>query len=212
MGNKLFGIEFYFGSLILLIILLFLAGQYQNWQKRTKSARMVFRLPLAARFILGGIGLWFVLTPPWLMARDIRDGTGLFLFLVYELMACAMGSLFFWGVGTRRELDLDVERRSYHFITGWGPWTRVRSGGLEDFTGIFVRCTSGRDSEIYTVGLAWKWGECISPTLGNFRGRSRGKPKADALAAKMGNALGLPLVAAPPREELRNPFRHRSNF
>jgi hypothetical protein len=210
MGDKLFGVEWYFGSLITLTLFVFWASQCQNWRKRTSTARMVFRQSPVFRFVFGGIGLWLVLTPPLLMVRDIKDATGWLLFSIFEIMSCAMGGLFLWGAGLRREMSLNVERGTYQFTKGWGPWTRVRSGGLEDFTGVFVRCTAGRDTEMYTVGLVWKNSGPVMPTLGIFRGRTQGRQKADVLVAEMMNAFRLPLVAAPPPETIRDLFRRGS--
>lgn len=210
MEDKLFGIELFFGSVFVLIFLGFWANQHQSWRKQTNSAQMVFQGPLAARFFLGGCGLWLILTPPLLMVRDIKDPAGWFLFSFFELMACAMGCLSLAGVGARRELKLDVERCTYQFIIGWGPWTRVHSGRLEDFDGVYISCVSTESSKIYRVGLAWKSGDPVTPTLGSFFGAIKGKRKADALAEEMMNTLGLPLATAPPHETMRDLFRRSS--
>ncbi len=210
MGDVLAVVGSVFGSLTLLIILAAWGSRTQNWQKQIGSRRMVLRMPPLTRFVFGGIGLWLVLTPLWLMVRNIRDREGLALFLVFELMACAMGSLFLWGAGSRREIVLDTERRHYRFTTGWGPWTHIRAGGLEDFCGVFVRIVDAKNGEIYTVGLAWKRGEFVCPTLGNFRAQPQARLKADALASEMSAALGLPLVPAPPPETVKIRFRRVS--
>ena len=210
MANVFAVAAFIFGSLMLLAIAAAWGSRTQNWRKRAGAGRMIFRVPLLARFVFGGIGLWLVLTPPWLRAREIRDGAEMALFLVYELMACALGSLFFWGAGTRRELILEPEHRRYRFTTGWGPCTRIHTGDLADFSGVFIRRTPSKNGEIYTVGLAWRRGEAVSPTLGNFRKQHRGETKADALAAEMSAKLSLPLVPAPPPETVRNLIRRSS--
>ncbi len=188
-----------------------LAGTPGRLQKKESSARMTFRVPPAARLFLSGMGLWLVLTPPLLMTKDITDGATLFLFLFYELMACALGGLCLWAAGIRGELSLDFDHRTYRYRYGWGLQNRMRSGGFEEFAGVFVRCVSGRETGTHIVGLAWKNGALRTPTLGVIRGSSSNRRKADALAAEMVNALRLPLVPAPPPETIRDLFRRVSH-
>lgn len=191
---------YWFGSMVVLTVLGLWANQRMNWRKKGTGERLTFRLPPEIRLFLAGFGLWFASAPPWLIVRNIRDATGWFLFVLIELMFCGAAALLLWGAGQRCELEMNTERRTYRFTSGWGLWPRVRSGRWDDFAGVFVRCVPVQNGEQCTVGLAWKGGGRITPILGRYETRQ----KADALAAEIAGILGLSRVAAPPTGTVRD--------
>lgn len=205
-----FGMFYWFSGMVILILSCFWATHSLNWRKRGDSTRLFFHPPPGLRLFLTGFGLWFVLIPPWLMVRNARDSTGWFLFAVLELMFCSAAALLLWAAGQRCELILDTRHRTYRFTSGWGLWPRTRSGPWDDFAGVFVRCVSINGSEQCTVGLAWKGGGRVAPTLGRYQGSNQARQKADALAVEIADVVRLPRVAPPPPETLRDMFQRSS--
>jgi len=205
-----FEMFYWFGGMVVLILSCFWATQSMNWRKKGDSTRLTFRPPPVSRLFLTGVGLWFVLIPPWLMVRNARASTGWFLFTFLELMFCSAAAVLLWAVGQRCELILDTQHRTYRFTSGWSLLPRVRSGPWDDFAGVFVRCIPINGSEQCAVGLAWKGGGRASPTLGRYQGGSRAREKADALAVEIADAVGLPRVAPPPPETLLDMFQRNS--
>ena len=199
------GVKFLLGSFIILILGGVWVGIHKEWRTQ-KDVRIVFRLPLSHRLLLGGSGLWLVFVPLLLLIGKGADKVPLFVFLFIELVSCLVGGLLFCAAGLRCELSLDTQQRTYRFTSGWGLRPRVYFGSFEDFGGVFVRSpTGGSKSEQYSAGLVWKSVRRRSPRLGT----SGEKQDMDALAAEM-VALGLPLVAAPAPETIRELLRRGS--
>ena len=106
----------------------------------------------------------------------------------------ASGGLMLYLLAGPNDLFLDLNRRTYRFVSGWPVFPQVQTGPWEDMAGVYVRRVSGRGGECYLVGIAWRQEKRSFPLLGRFRREE----DAEALAKEVSASLGLPRVLPPP--------------
>ncbi len=122
--------------------------------------------------------------------------------LVYLLIG-GVGITILWLAGMRRELCIDIERENYRLLWGWLWWTKAQSGVWSDFTGVFVRVVNRSHGDLFFVGLTWYGRQSKLPYLGQFDDWNR----ASSYASEMSKTFNIPIVAAPPIEELKIALR-----
>ena len=54
------------------------------------------------------------------------------------------------------QLQLDLDRREYRLLQGWGPWARIRTGTTQDIKGVYLRPLRNQRNNSYKAVLVWK--------------------------------------------------------
>ena len=190
------------GAAILFVGAFFLPSltRASSWRCRSSKNLMVFRTPVIARFYLIFAGIWLITTP---MLIAVTEHDGWLRRSSLMLLAGIFGILLVLLASRRYELRLDLETRTYRLVRGWFFWPQVRLGPWSDFSGIFVRSSQVRGSDINFVGLAWQK-EGISRC---YLGRYDKSVKAEAFASEIASTLKLPVITAPSPDTFRFLYR-----
>ena len=194
-------LKLYFGAAVALLFIgaLVLPLSRSGWQRRSQPGLMVFRRPLGPRILLILAGLWLIAVWP-LAGATGRNGWVKMSPVIPP--ACLLGGSLILLASRRYDLRLDLERQTYRLTSGWLLRSRVRSGSLLDFAGVYVRIVRTSGGETSSVGLDWRNEGPARPRLGIFNSGA----KAEAFASKMSTALNLPIIPAPEPEALRSLF------
>ena len=130
---------------------------------------------------------------------------GWFCFGFMEIGCLAFAVLFFHLSGPQY-LTFDLNRRTYRYVLGWPFRPQVQEGPVEDIAGVYVWDRNRGRLSGYCVGIAWKdkkLSQWQATHLGTFDGLGR-LDRANQLAQKIADVLGLPLVEPPfPRRSTR---------
>ena len=167
------------------------------------GATVSFRRPRSGRVGLAMLGVWIMVgcllecglcAVDAIMHHHPVPDWAYFALAWGLLMGGGFGGLLVSLAGPN-DLDLDQNRRTYRFVSGWPLRPDVQTGPWEDIVGVFVRRTSTRGGVIYLVGIAWRQERQAYPLLGRFNRED----DADALAENISVLLSLPRVTAPPQ-------------
>ena len=134
--------------------------------------------------------LWAV--PGWQVPMTATRWYG---YGIVEVMCLGIGAWMLYDAGPD-DLILDLNRRTYRYVSGWPLGARVYQGPWEDMAAVCVV----KVSRGYCVGIAWKdekmRARFQATILGTFHGLGR-LDHANSLAEEVASALNLPLVEKP---------------
>jgi hypothetical protein len=158
-----------------------------SWQRISDGRILIFRTPWTHRVFVAMLVLFF-LAAPCLLLFIAPNSPGLPLGIIVLVM-CWTGGLLMLLVLSPRELQIDLQEKTYHCMTLWLPIRReAQTCSLTDFSGVCA-LSGGTLLLVFRKkrGVLYGW------TLGRFKNKSQALEQAEMFSLKS----GLPVVNVP---------------